>query len=306
MPSYPFEVVDVFTTTRFGGNPLAVISDARGLEPAAMQQIAAEFGFSETTFVLPADDPANTARVRIFTPTTEVPFAGHPNVGTAFVLARQGALFGASLGDDLAFEEGAGLVRVRVLRAGGAVTGAAITAPRPLELGPEVDPATVAACASLAPADVSLASHAPRFVSVGLPFVLAELADRAALARARPNSERFAAADAALPRGAGLSLAIFLYVVESHNPLHLSARMFAPLDNVPEDPATGSASAALAAFLAARLPADDAELELTIAQGVDMGRPSALRLRATKAAGHVRQVVVAGDCVAVMRGELTL
>lgn len=119
----PYDVVDVFTTVRFGGNPLAVIPDARGLDDALMQQIAAEFGFSETSFVLPPADPQHTARVRIFTPTTEVPFAGHPNVGTAFVLARRGAVFGQAVGEQMRFEERAGLVNVTVLRSDGIVTG---------------------------------------------------------------------------------------------------------------------------------------------------------------------------------------
>lgn len=304
MPTHPYEVVDVFTDTRFGGNPLAVITDARGLDGETMRQIAAEFGFSETTFVLPPDDPAHTARVRIFTPTTEVPFAGHPNVGTAYVLARAGRLFERDLGDELAFEEQAGLVAVRVLRAGGGVTGAAIAAPRPLEIGPEVDMATVALCVGLPVDEITLRNHPPRFVSVGLPFVVAELSSREALAQARPLREQFALADAALPRATGLSLSIFLYVREGAG--QISARMFAPLDNVPEDPATGSASAALAAFLAQRLPRADTTLALTIAQGEDMGRPSTLRLKASKAGGQVTRVEVGGDCVPVMRGELTL
>src|SRR5215212_9256420 len=128
MNQVAFEVVDVFTTSRFGGNPLAVILDARGLDDAIMQRIAAEFGYSETTFVLPPVDPQHTARVRIFTPTSEVPFAGHPNVGTAFVLARRGAVFGQQVGEQMRFEEHAGLVDVTILRAAGSITGAAITA----------------------------------------------------------------------------------------------------------------------------------------------------------------------------------
>lgn len=306
MALYPYEVVDVFTDTRFGGNPLAVITDARGLDPATMQQIAAEFGFSETTFVLPPDDPAHTARVRIFTPTTEVPFAGHPNVGTAYVLARVGRLFERELGDDLVFEEAAGLVTVRVLRAAGDVLGAQISAPQPLEIGPELDMASVALCVGLPVDDITLKNHPPRFVSVGLPFVVVELGSREALAQARPSREQFVQASAALPPASSLSLAIFLYVRECERPLQLSARMFAPLDNVPEDPATGSASAALAAFLAQQLRRADADLALTITQGEDMGRPSTLRLRAAKAGGAVRRVEVGGDCVPVMRGELTL
>src|SRR5690242_21118961 len=128
MTQLAYEVVDVFTNTRFGGNPLAVITDARGLDSELMQRIAAEFGFSETSFVLPPADPQHTAHVRIFTPTAEVPFAGHPNVGTAFVLARRGEVFGQPTGEQMRFEEHAGLVGVSIRRAGGAVTGAAITA----------------------------------------------------------------------------------------------------------------------------------------------------------------------------------
>jgi trans-2,3-dihydro-3-hydroxyanthranilate isomerase len=300
-----YEVVDVFTTTRFGGNPLAVIPDARGLDDELMQRIAAEFGYSETSFVLPPVDPQHTARVRIFTPTAEVPFAGHPNVGTAFVLARRGALFGQPLAEQMHFEERAGVVAVTVLRRDGAVTGAAITAPRALEVGPEVAVDLVAACASLGPHDVAVAAHPPRIVSVGLPFVVAELASRAALARARPNLDRFAEADAmvSLPEG---GFALFLYVPTPDAPQYVSARMFAPLDNVLEDPATGSASAALAAYHVALMPEADVEITLEVEQGVDMGRPSQIRLQVDKVAGVVQRVVVGGDCVAVMRGELSV
>ncbi|NTV62964.1 MAG: PhzF family phenazine biosynthesis protein [Oscillochloris sp.] len=306
MNTVSFEVVDVFTATRFGGNPLAVITDGRGLDTALMQQIAREFGFSETTFVLPPTNPGHTARVRIFTPTTEVPFAGHPNVGTAYVLARLGDLFGKALSDDLLFEEEAGLVAVAIQRSGTAVTGAAITAPRALEVGLEVAPAVVAACVSLSPDDIALAAHPPRFLSVGLPFIAAELVDREALSRARPNIEHFLEADARLSDRSGFNVATFLYVPDADNPAQLSARMFAPLDDVAEDPATGSASAALAAFLASRMPQSDGEIALTIVQGVDMGRPSTIRLLVIKSAGAVQRVVVSGDCVSVMRGEMSV
>ena len=138
MPVADFVTVDVFTDQRFFGNPLAVITDARGLSGDEMQAIATEFGYSETTFVLPPDNPANTARVRIFTPTTEVPFAGHPNVGTAFVLGNLPDLFGSALGNTLRFEEIAGLVEIDLIRKGDVVVGATIRAPRPLELGAEI------------------------------------------------------------------------------------------------------------------------------------------------------------------------
>src|SRR5712692_8182952 len=130
-----YQVVDVFTTARFGGNPLAVIPDARGLDVALMQRIAAEFGYSETTFVFPPMNPRHTAHVRIFTPTAEVPFAGHPNVGTAFVLARGNTVFGQAVGAEMWFEERAGLVPVTIVHRDGCVSGAAILAPRALEVG---------------------------------------------------------------------------------------------------------------------------------------------------------------------------
>jgi trans-2,3-dihydro-3-hydroxyanthranilate isomerase len=303
MSEVAYEVVDVFTTTRFGGNPLAVIPDAQGLGDALMQRIAAEFGYSETTFVLPPANPNHTARVRIFTPTAEVPFAGHPNVGTAFVLARRGAAFGRPVEERMCFEERAGLVDVSVVREAGAVRGAAITAPRALEVGQAVERDLVAACASLAAEDVVAIAHPPRVISVGLPFVVAELASRAALARARPNPARFAQADQAV-RLPGAGFALFLYTPTAGAPQHFSARMFAPLDNVLEDPATGSASAALAAYRAALMSDQDADITLTVEQGVDMGRPSLIRLQVHKAGGVVRRVIVEGDCVPVMRGEL--
>src|SRR6185295_19427721 len=128
-----FVTVDVFTDRRFGGNPLAVLPDGRGLTSAQMQAIAAEFNLSETTFVLPAKEPAHTAEVRIFTPKAELPFAGHPNVGTAFVLANRGVT-----GDALIFEEQAGLVRMQLPRDGGAVVGAGLTAPQRLSRGAEI------------------------------------------------------------------------------------------------------------------------------------------------------------------------
>ncbi|RVI26854.1 PhzF family phenazine biosynthesis protein, partial [Sinorhizobium meliloti] len=139
MSTVSFITVDVFTAERFAGNQLAVIPDARGLSEARMQAIATEFGYSEVTFVLPPENPENTARVRIFTPTTEVPFAGHPNVGTAFVLGRQQEIFGRNPGGALRFEEKAGLVEVTLLGSDGIVTGARIVAPQALQIGPAID-----------------------------------------------------------------------------------------------------------------------------------------------------------------------
>ena len=305
MSTIAYETVDVFTTTRFGGNPLAVIPDSRGLSDAAMQQIAAEFGYSETTFVLPPANSQHSAQVRIFTPTGEVPFAGHPNVGTAFVLARRGAVFGRPVGEHMRFEERAGIVDVRVLHTDDNISGAEITAPRPLEVGQTIAVDLIAACASLTADSLTTARHLPCIVSVGLPFVIAEVVSLAALSQARPNPMRFAEADAALPPIDG-RFSLFLYVATPEAPHDFSARMFAPLDNVMEDPATGSASAALAAYRVALMPDNEIEAALSIVQGVDMGRPSLILLRVSKAAGLVQNVVVGGSCVPVMRGELSV
>ena len=167
-----FVTVDVFADRPFGGNPLAVVLDAEGLNSEAMQTIAREFNYSETTFVLPPGDPAHTARVRIFTPGRELPFAGHPNVGTAYVLAREGSLFGKALGDRLLFEEAAGLVPVDIWRDGTAVTGSRLTAPVALTTGAEIDPARAAAAIGLAVADIDTSAHPPLVASVGTAFPL--------------------------------------------------------------------------------------------------------------------------------------
>jgi len=296
MPTYPFVTVDVFTGTRFGGNPLAVFPDARGLTDAQMQALANEFNLSETTFVLPPDDPANSARVRIFTRTAEMPFAGHPNVGTGFVLAQMGR----DRAGVLRFEELAGLVEVQVERDhAGAIAGATIAAPQPLSLGPELAVEAAAACAGLQPADIVTAAHRPIQAGTGNPFVLAEVT-AAALGRAAPRIDAFRAALAGHP-ALGTRLALYLYArVETQR---IRARMFAPLGGTFEDPATGSAATPLAALLLSL--GDAAEARFEIAQGVEMGRPSLLRLAARRGPDGIR-AWVGGSCVPVLRGEATV
>lgn len=299
-----YVTVDVFTQTRFGGNPLAVIPDARGLSDQLMQRIATEFNFSEVTFVLPPRDPANTARVRIFAPAYEVPFAGHPNVGTAYALARRGEVFGQAVMDVMRFEESSGLVEAKVVRAGG-VVGAEVKAPRLLELGDKISPEMVAACASLPASEVVTSRHQPLRVSVGLPFVVAEIANVEALAQATPNTVIFAEADARYPhRDDGFAL--FLYVRVADQPEQLQARMFAPLSNTFEDPATGSASAALGAYLYALRPEANLTGGIEIVQGVEMGRRSVINLRVEKVSGAVQRVIIRGHCVEMMKGIIQL
>jgi trans-2,3-dihydro-3-hydroxyanthranilate isomerase len=295
MPGYRFETVDVFTDTRFGGNPLAVFLDGKDLSDAAMQALAAEMNLSETTFVLPPSDPANTARVRIFNRTAEMPFAGHPNVGTAFVLARQGRK-----GDSFRFEEPAGLVEVRLLRRDGALQGAEIDAPQPLSRLGELPRESVAACLGLLPNAVLTARHPPVRASVGVEFVLAEVAE-SALAAASPDLAAFRRTAAEELDGDGDRLSIFFYSRPASGPL--SGRMFAPLSGTWEDPATGSANATLAALLLSL--GDEETLAYEAVQGVEMGRPSRLSLRAWREGGAIR-ASVGGACVPVFSGRYAI
>jgi trans-2,3-dihydro-3-hydroxyanthranilate isomerase len=296
-----YVTVDVFTNRAFGGNPLAVVLDASGLSTAQMQAIATEFNYTETTFVLPPQDGKNDAQVRIFTVRSEVPFAGHPNVGTAFVLATLAAKPPARL----RFEEKAGLVPVEILIGQGGVTGAELTAPQPLIRRSLVGAEQAAACLSLSASDVKMDQHQPQIVSVGLPFLIVELASREALKRARPDAVAFARM---FPCDG--SDAIYFYtrdVPAAEQPLDLQARMFHPGSiGLSEDPATGSATAAAAAFLADLDETRDGELRLRIGQGVDMGRPSLLLTRARKQAGTVASVHVGGGCVKMMEGMFRL
>jgi trans-2,3-dihydro-3-hydroxyanthranilate isomerase len=301
MPSRRYAVVDVFTRDPFGGNQLAVVLDSEGLTTAQMLAITREFNFSETTFVLPPDDPAHTARVRIFTTACEVPFAGHPNVGTAYVLARMGELFGRRLGDTVLFEELAGLVPVSIQSEGGVVTGATLTAPESLWLGQSLDVAAIAACLRLNPADVLLERHAPREASVGLPFVMVELTGTPALARIRLDVE---ASCELLEKHTARGFLVYAREAPATN-ARLRARCFCPQLGAAEDAATGSANAALAGLLASLDPATQGRFHFEVTQGLEMGRPSQLQLAAQKADGVIT-AQVGGACVSVMQGVLNI
>ena len=295
-----YVTADVFTDQVFGGNPLAVVLDAEGLTTAQMQAVATEFNYSETTFVLPPRETGHTALVRIFTARVEVPFAGHPNIGTAVLLARELEAKGSAPVQQFLFEEAAGLVPIRLLRNAGAVVGAELTAPERLSIRSSVAVDDVAACLSLPPSDIGVATHPPQVVSVGLPFLVTEVTSRDALRRAKPN---LLAHERVLPH-IGTD-AVFAYV-QGSAARELHARNFAPLDACPEDPATGSATAATIALLTSIRPEYDVELAWRVEQGVDMGRPSLLLGRTVKLEGVVTAVYIAGHAVPVMRGFLGL
>jgi trans-2,3-dihydro-3-hydroxyanthranilate isomerase len=295
MTSYEFVTLDVFTKTRFGGNQLAVFPDARGLSDGNMQSLASELNLSETTFVLPPENPAHTARVRIFNRRAEMPFAGHPSLGTAFVLARS-----ARLADDVArLEMNAGLVSVRMDRdAEGNIQGGTVAAPQPLALGDHIPAAEIAACANLAARDVITTSHNPVHASAGNPYVIAEVT-REALGHASPNVDRFRESAARRPAYNG-RFSLHLYARDG---ARLRARMFAPLAGTFEDPATGSANAPLAGLLLSLTTAEAASFE--ISQGVEMDRPSQMTATAHRGDDGIR-VAVGGGCVSMFQGTVQL
>lgn len=292
-----FVTVDVFTDRRFGGNPLAVVLDADGLDDVAMQAVAREFNLSETTFVLPPDDSRNDAKVRIFTPGRELPFAGHPNVGTGFVLAREAQAAGDDVPTVLCFEEAAGLVPVDILTDGdGTTSGARLTAPQAVDLGGEIPVADFAPCVGLSPTDIDCTDHPPILASAGMPFPVARLTGPDALARAHGD----AAAMAARPELGGH---VFVYAAEPDGPGGFRARMFAPGLGIAEDPATGGAAAALTGLLGT-LQTADGRHDFRIVQGVEMGRPSVIETSVDVAGGVSGAIRVGGACVPVSRGEI--
>lgn len=289
-----YVTVDVFTDRKFGGNPLAVVLEAEGLSTAEMQAIAAEFNYAETTFVLPPRNPKHTAEVRIFTPKAEMPFAGHPNVGTAYMLAHLGRV----TGDRLIFEEKAGLVPLELTRENGKVTAARLVAPQQFTLGETVEPALVAEACGLEPKNIV---GTPVVVSTGNKFLFAEVTSRATLKRATGRADVFAR-HFPMDRTVG----IHLFVAAEEHGVKVQSRMFAPLYGVPEDPATGAANVALIGLLAHLDPAADLSLSKTIGQGYDMGRPSLLQAQAIKTGGKVTTTYIGGACVPMITGSIDL
>jgi trans-2,3-dihydro-3-hydroxyanthranilate isomerase len=285
VPSLPFFTVDVFTKARFGGNPLAVVVGGEALSDATLQAIAAEFNLSETTFILAPANPVNTARIRIFNRTAEMAFAGHPMVGTAFVLANQHPELTAAT-----FEIPAGVVRVKIDRDADG---------RPLSIGETVAPEVVARVLELTPADVVTTHHEPIAASNGTVFILAELTNEA-LARCSPNLPAFREALNAHPHF-GSRFSVHAYSREERT---IRARMFAPLAGTWEDPATGSANTPLACLLLSLEPNAE-EASFQIHQGVEMGRPSLLFVDARRTPEGI-VATLRGSCVAVMRGEIEL
>ena len=302
MADYEFATVDVFTNQRFGGNPLAVFPNARGLTDEQMQKIAREINYSETTFVTPPRDRKNTAEVRIFTPQSELPFAGHPNVGTAWLLAENpGWAPGLVSSDKMIFEERAGPVEAKVRREkSGKVSSCTILAPQKFHQLHSIPRSVVAPCVSLADEQVLVDAVV---ASVGIPFALVHVTNLETVKNAKPNIAAFEYCNEhyGYPEE---PVCIMIYYQSESGVVH--ARMFGPLSGIYEDPATGSAAAALAGLLASQDQRMDANIKYEISQGVEMGRPSEIFLEATKAAGEIEAVAIAGRCVAVITGTLSI
>lgn len=292
-----FVIADVFTETAFGGNQLAVFPDGRGLSDRAMQALAREFNFAETTFVLPPQDPRHLGRVRIFTPRTELPFAGHPTVGTAAVLARLGLVPLPAGAATIVLEEGIGPVAVEI-RLRGETVFAQLVTEKAVE-SPAAHPARNAAAAALSLPETAVLDA--WFAGVGVPFCFVhlgsrEMVDRAVLDRAA-WSAHFAKA---------WSPHLYLFAGGLASGSRLYARMFAPALGIEEDPATGSGAAALAAWLASRSPREDGTFKWEIDQGIAMGRPSFIEASAEKRPGRSVRVKVGGATVLVGEGTMTV
>ncbi len=305
-----YHTADVFTDTPFGGNPLAVIPDARGLSADQMTALTHEFNYSETVFVFPPENPENTRRIRIFTPGSELPFAGHPTVGAAFVLAAVGAIPLDGEETRIVFEEGVGPVPVLIRSKGGKPYFTQLSVAKMPVRGPDsYDVRTIAAVLSLSVADLHTnGPYSIEAVSAGVPFLFVPVRDLDALGRARVKLERW---EKELKGTWAPELFVFVEHEDSlgqdgvrKGDAIIQARMFAPNMGVAEDPATGGACAALGGYLAWRSEMKDSTLKYTVHQGVEMGRPSKLLVETDVVGGEVTAVRVGGASVLIASGTL--
>ena len=297
--TYSYHTADVFTDTPFGGNQLAVLPDAAGLTDEQMLAITREFNLSETVFVFPPDDPKNTRRLRIYTPSGELPFAGHPTVGTAYVLAQTGEITLTGEETRIIFEEGVGPVPVLIRASAGKPVFTQLSAAKIPERRPaSIDAAGLAEVLSLDPSDIrSDEPFVPEAVSVGLPFLFVPLRTIDALGRARVREDVW-------ERSLKKSWAPDIYLFVETGDGVVRSRMFGPKVGVSEDPATGSAAAGFGGYLAARSSKRDGTLKTLIHQGVEMGRPSRLEVETDVVDGEVKAVRVGGASVLVSSGTL--
>jgi trans-2,3-dihydro-3-hydroxyanthranilate isomerase len=306
---YAFYTADVFTETIFGGNPLAIFPDAVGLTGPQMQKVAAEINYSETVFVFPPATPNGTKRLRIFTPKAEIPFAGHPTVGTAFVLVAIAAIPRTGPEMTLYFEEGVGIIPVKVLWENDQPVYSELTAAQLPEIGPEPPPVHILAeILSLKPGQILTGEYAPQALSSGLPFLLIPLRDQSAIAAVKLRRELW---QQYLSSFWASSVYVFTFDTSSRL-IDLRARMFAPNLGIEEDPATGSAATVLGAYLAqrdyqmCRQPGQERLLTWQVEQGIEMGRPSLLKIQVTQSADSIEKITVGGSSVLVSQGMMEI
>jgi trans-2,3-dihydro-3-hydroxyanthranilate isomerase len=295
-----YHVLDVFTDTRFGGNPLAVVLDADELDTERMQTIAREFNLSETVFVCKPQQAAHNARVRIFTPAIEMPFAGHPTVGTAALLAQLKAPGQGGDADALVvLEEQIGIVRVGVRLRAGAAPFAEFDAPKLPEESGTLPPADrLAAALGLIPAEIGFENHRPMRVAAGNTFAFVPVASLEAIAKAHVASAHWGSA---IQGGLGT----FLYCRQTvHTTSSFHARMFAPDHGVAEDPATGSAAVGFAGIIHRFDELPDGLHKRTIEQGYEMGRPSQIELSLQVEGAKLATVRIGGHAVHVAEGVI--
>lgn len=304
MRKLKYHRVDVFTDRAFGGNPLAVFANGRGLSTGVMQEIAKEFNLSETTFVVPADDPRHDWRVRIFTPAQELPMAGHPTVGTSFVLAREHLIEPAERERAITLEEGVGPIPVRVEFRDGQPVYAEMTQPLPT-FGARLDEerAAVAEMLSLEEGDID-ANLPIEVVSCGVPFLYVPLVSLGAARRARPRGDLM---ERALEGVVAPEVFVFTREVE-HAGSTVHSRMFAPTLGITEDPATGAASGPLGCYLVRHgvVEGVGAATEIVSEQGIEMGRPSFVKIRVEQSAGEISGVKVGGQAYFMGEGFIEL
>lgn len=291
-----FVTLDVFTTQKHAGNPLAVVLDSEGLDSQAMQVIAQEFNLSETVFVSPPVQAGHRAAIRIFTPGRELPFAGHPTVGTAVLLALRDAAAGKA-GDILVLEEKVGLVPCAVSVTGTGAGRAVFTLPRlPEEIVPIGDLALLAGALGLDKREIGFDQHVPSVFSAGVGFTFLPVSNLEALGRI--------SIDTAQMKAAG-NPSVFAYCRQAPESGHdFRARMFAPSMGIVEDPATGGAVAAFAGAIMRFDRPGDGEHRLVVEQGYEMGRPSQITLELTVKNGALVSARIGGSAVTVSEGVL--
>lgn len=293
-----FYTIDVFTQQVFCGNQLAVFPSAEGLETETMQKIAIEFNFSETVFVFPCEDEKAHFKVRIFTPGGEIPFAGHPTIGTAFLLAKIGKIPLSDTQTNIYLQEGVGNVPVTIYSQNNQPISAELTAPNPPEFYAQIpNLSSLAEVLSLTDKDLIVNNFSPQAVSCGLPFLLIPVNDLNALSSAKINQS-------AWQKTLSNFFAPHVYPFCATGGNKWRVRMFAPALNIPEDPATGSAATAFAAYLANKETVTDGNWQWEIEQGIEMGRASKIMAIAEKKGGQISKITVGGECVIITEGML--